>query len=145
MSLIPQRSHGPSLNNSFCQQLHVLFNNQTILKGWWKSFPQESPSILLPALPFCLTLFCFLTLCYMISSCSSYQTSFPFHQLWSLSDSSLTCFNYLNLQEKKSQENNLHTHIVLSSYQVSELHRLPKGCAKCKTHAMKCPEHVASK
>lgn len=100
MSLIPQRSHGPSFNNSFCQQLHVLFNNQTILKGWWKSFPQESPSIPLPAPLFCLTLFCFLTLCYMIPSCSSYQTSFPFHQLWSLSDSSLTCFHYLNLQEK---------------------------------------------
>lgn len=90
MSLIPQKNHRPLLNNSFYQQLLVLSNNETILKGWWKSF-QESTSIPLSLL-FCHPFICLLTLCYMIPSL--YPTSLPLHQLWRSSYPSTDLFQF---------------------------------------------------
>lgn len=43
-SFIPQKNHGPLLKNSFCQQLHMLLDNQMILKRLLKknSPPQDA-------------------------------------------------------------------------------------------------------
>ena len=43
-SFIPQKSHGPLLNNSFRQQLHTRLNSQTIVKRLSKkNSPAQDP------------------------------------------------------------------------------------------------------
>lgn len=98
---------------------------------------QESTSIPLPPLLFCLPFLCFLTLCYMIPSCSLYPTSFPLHQLWG--SSSLTHLLQFPKSAGRKLPRKQSTHIVSSSYRLSELHRLPEGCAERQNSCNEVP------